>query len=704
MEYRKDLFEGENIPDFALQPAKPASTFEQTPPFDATVYDRLYESLSQQVQAEAPVEPTEAEPAAAETSREQLADIESAGGEYAAAEAPQEPFSAEPVSAEMSEDEPAEAVDSSEVVIETSVAEPTLSAEDSASEPVLSAEDSASAPVLAAEAEEIATGPEAEAAAVPVHLPQKPLPVHGEEATDRQQSRKVKYTDFRRLSPIIISVEEDVLITDTKPDMVQILGAEGSCQLAERSVSSGAHGAQSMRVTGDLKVQVLYMAENDENEPAVVSLDTKVLFREDCTVKGEPDSVIALCADIQSLECERISERKFRVRAAVEISMREYCEKEMELFDGVDKEELQLLQDEIQFTDVAMRKTEVMEVSEEIKLKEGSPEIDKILCYSINLAENHKQVSGDKVMINVAVYLNVLYRSDGCPVFYRCKTEFTQFIRIDGGGFDYPLVAGRAFFDVLDCSLTVKRDEDGFYNILCLNIDVETTLEYYRQVQEPCIVDMYHYSKDVSFQRTRRELNCFCGSAAVDIPMREIFDVPDRYGNAEQVLYVSGSPKIKDQVGSQGKIVVEGVLPVSLICVGGESGKLPFSIERELEFRASLDIPGCAGTAEPDSRAVLKDIWFDQINDRQIAVNAEIGVSGYVFEKTSPDLIHTVSVTDREKGAGPEPSIIVYAAKPGDTVWKVAKKYHAPVSKIRTVNELNDREEIGAGDKILIVK
>ena len=692
MEYKKDFLDGEKIPDFALQPAKPASTF------DPTVYDKLFESMRQRatteeqeqaqaVVAEVPTEVPEVQPVVAQEPTElpeaepvvAQAPTELPEAEPGVAEAPTELPEAEPVLAET----PIEAPVAEPVVAELPEVEPVIAEipTDSHEEPV--------APV---------------AVVVPVHMPQKPLPVIAETVADRQQSKKVRYTDFRKRNPVIIHVEEDILIPDTKPDMAQMLSVEGTCQLAERNVSTGAHGIQSIRVTGDLKAQALYRAENDQEEPIIVSLDTKLLFREDCMIKGDPNAAIALSADVRSLEWDRINERKFRVRAAIEVGMREYCEREFELFEGIEKEELQLLKDEIQFTDIAMRKTEIMEVTEEIRLREGAPEIDKILCFNVNLVENHKQVSGEKAMINVSVYLNLLYRSDGCPVPYSCKTEFTQFIRMDDESMDYPLLAGRTFFDILDCSLAVKRDDDGYGTILCLNMDVETTLEYYQQVQEPCIVDLYHYSKDVEYDKALKELNCYCGSSVADIPIREIVDVPDRYGKAEQVLYISGTPRIKDQNSFQGKVTVEGILPVRVVCIGGESGTLPFSIDQELEFRASLDIPGCGDEVVPDCQAAVKNLSFDQINNRQIAVNAEIAVSGFAFDKSSAELIHTVSILDREESAGPSPAIIVYSAREGDTVWRVAKKYHAPVNRIRSINDLAEHEEIRAGSKILIVK
>ncbi len=289
-------------------------------------------------------------------------------------------------------------------------------------------------------------------------------------------------------------------------------------------------------------------------------------------------------------------------------------------------------------------------------------------------------------------------------MFQRLKTDFTQFMRMDESEFDHPLLGGNVCFNVLECSLAPKRDEDGNNTVLSLNMDVETTLEYYGRIEEPCISDLYHYSKDVEFNRSPQELKCFCGSGEAHIPIREMIHVPDGYGKADQIVYISGSPVIKKQEAASGKVTVEGTLPVRLVCIGGESGMLPFTVEEELDFRASLDMSDLTEGSEPDCRAILKDLRFDSINERQIAVNAEILVSGYAFGKTRQELIRTVHILERGEEKGPSPAIIVYAAKEGDTVWKVAKKYHAPISRIRAVNDLADHEEIRAGSKVLIVR
>jgi hypothetical protein len=123
----------------------------------------------------------------------------------------------------------------------------------------------------------------------------------------------------------------------------------------------------------------------------------------------------------------------------------------MEVFEGVRDEELQMLKERITLTDVAVRKTETMDIKDDLMLKENMPEILKILKCDVSVVENHKQITREKAVINASVYCNVLYlgaeESPGTepegvsmvsvaeaatPVFYQGKTEFTQFIRLDG--------------------------------------------------------------------------------------------------------------------------------------------------------------------------------------------------------------------------------------------------------------------------------
>ena len=47
-------------------------------------------------------------------------------------------------------------------------------------------------------------------------------------------------------------------------------------------------------------------------------------------------------------------------------------------------------------------------------------------------------------------------------------------------------------------------------------------------------------------------------------------------------------------------------------------------------------------------------------------------------------------------------SIIIYIVSDGDTLWKLAKRYNTTVSELERLNELEDVNNIKAGDKLII--
>ena len=627
MEYNKDLFPTEEVPDYAMQPAKQAEAF------DPSVYDRLYANMT---------------PAASPPPQEQ-----------------------EEVAEPMSQETAADVMDvPTEEVVALEEAE--------TSEPVLQD-------------------------AIPVSLP-KATTTKIQSAGRNLMQRNVHYTDFRKLAPVKIYIEEDVLVPDVKPDLERILCLDGKCRLSERNVNTGNSGIQALRISGDLHITVLYAAKDDRG-PCIQSVETRIPFRDDCAIEAMPNSFVTLTCHITDLEHETVNERKFRVKATVQVCPREYCTQDLNMLCGIDDSDVETLEDRICMTDVAFRRTETAEVSEDLKLKDGAPAIDQILGYQVHVAENHKQISREKAAINATVLCNVVYQGEERPEFYQGKTEFTQFIKLDDdNAFTRPLTGSRVNFQLNNISLTPKRDEEGKQTILGLDMDVDTTVEYYRELEEPVVKDLYHHTKDVYFDTKPVDLMHFCGNGSTEATVREIISLPDRFGSGYRVVYLTGCPIVKRETVEQGRCIVEGTFPVKLACLSGEPDKTPFSMEQDLDFRAAMDLPDCKAGMKPDATAFLKELWFDPINSRQVEVNATIAVSANVFSKGQTDLIETVSFLEEEGPVRDLPSMVVYVAKEGDSPWKVAKKYKTGVGQIREQNDLGQSETIAKGTKLLILR
>ena len=121
------------------------------------------------------------------------------------------------------------------------------------------------------------------------------------------------------------------------------------------------------------------------------------------------------------------------------LCIREYVDRNPALFESINGEEIQTRREKIEMTNVAQRRSDTLHICEDLDIKTEYPP-EAVLCQSIAVVENYKQVTEEKVVISGFVCVNLLYRcrEDGeyCEDLHQAreKVEFTQFIPLHGGG------------------------------------------------------------------------------------------------------------------------------------------------------------------------------------------------------------------------------------------------------------------------------
>ena len=728
MTYEKDPFNLEEIPDYALQPAKEADeyNFHYVPRgaagrFDPAAYEKiLHDSVRQTAENEEPSELLDvqgdagaAEPEAVFVWNEAVPDESVAQEEPAEetiAEAPEETIAEAPTetieeaSAETVEEAPAEIPEAIETFEEAEEAVELLEEEDEA------------APVFSTPTPH----PVFQPVFVPKTVPAKITPMKGSTVSD-----KLKLVDMKRKEPVRMTIDEDILVPDVKPDLERILAMEGKIRLSERELHTGQAETDRVKITGDIVLQTLYVPEHMVDGEPIVSIESKIPFKNEAEVKAGPSSDLVIAPTVESIDYTVINERKFRVSATVVFGIKEYGSVDVEVFEGVRDEEVQMLKEKINLTDVAARKTEPMEIKEDLVLKENMPEIRKILTYDANVVENHKQITKEKAVINASVYCNILYlgaeenpdamkAEDAAapesepvlvPVFYQGKTEFTQFIRLDG---DYNPseqnpAGSKVNFNIASSNLTAKEDGNGKRNAFELDMNVDTGLELYKNIEKEVVTDVYHHLKDTQFETDEIGVMSLGGSGVAEISAREIVNVPERYGNVDKVVYISGNISEKRSFIDQTKSIVEGVVTVNLICTSADANKTAFNVTQEIPFRSAMEIPGITPEMTANNDIVLKELWFDKINNKQIEVNAGILVNTAVSSQEKHYLVKNVSFLESPQDSNTLPGIVLYIAKAGDTIWNVAKRYRTTIDELKKINDLEVGKEIRPGTKLLIV-
>ncbi len=729
MTYEKDPFEYQGIPDYALQPAKEADeyNFHYVPRgtagrFDPAAYERvLHDSVGQASES-------------GEQSELLYVQGDETPAQYQHGQTPAEPFpqpmeEAQPAAASGEDAERgSEAV--SEGKEEADAVETIAEAPEDVSEEVSEIaetfgdeEVSAEIPTPTEDDIPVFVPPPSRPAQQPVFVPRtvppKITPVAGSTL-----SSKLKLVDLKRKEPVRVSIDEDILVPDVKPDLAYILAMDGKIKLADRELHTGQAETDTVRILGDLILQTLYVPEHITADP-IIAIESKIPFKNETELAAGPHSALVITPGVESIDYTVVNERKIRVRAVVSFGIKEYGSVDVEVFEGVSNEELQLLKEKISLTDVAARKTEAIDIKDDFALKENMPEILKILKYDVSVVENHKQVTKEKAVVNASVYCNVLYlgaeeepgteqaedapaasaAETAIPVLYQGKTEFTQFVRLDGdySPGDQSPAGSKINFNIASANLAAKEDANGKKNLFGLDMNVDTELELYRNVEKDVVTDVYHHLKDVEFEMDEIGAMTLGGSGVAEISAREIVNIPEKYGSVDKVVYISGSAKEKRSFIDQTKCIVEGVVNINLICTSADANKTAFNVSQEIPFRSAMEIPGIAPEMTASNDIVLKELWFDKINNKQIEVNAGILVNTAVSSQKKHQLVKNVSFLESPQDRTSLPGIILYIARSGDNIWNIAKKYRTTIDELKRINELEFGKEIRPGTKLLIV-
>ena len=522
----RNPYEFEKIPDFAMQPAR-----EDAGGFDPELYERLLAGL------------VELEP------EEEALSVEAA-------------LQIEPAVETVLQIEPAV-----EAVLQT---EPTV--QPAATAPPAEPATAATAPPQAA-----AELPPAETFTSAAPLPPAETPaIRGEVIPVGEGLRldSLQLVEMTPCSPVLIRVEEDILVPDIKPDLESILSMDGALQFTERDG----------KISGDLVLQTLYVPQGKGVDRTVVDMESRIAFRQEAPLgaglhqaagthqngayqtganpsAGHQSGAAELraVARVESLEHSVVNERKYRVKAVIAVEGRRYGKRELELFEGLEGEEVQLLQEAVTVTDVTLRKREPLELEENLPLPDSLPEPERILRCSVTLVENHKQINRDKAVVSGTAYYTILYQPKGEdaitkelgsttkePVLFQAKSEFTQFVPL---GRKNESGEGRIFFRVTKASAEPRDNESGIKNTIRVKVEGETFLEVYREVERRLVTDAYHPKKELVFDTETVELMQLGLCGISETTVREVINIPERISGIQRLTYVSG-----DEVSFQSKI------------------------------------------------------------------------------------------------------------------------------------------------------
>lgn len=513
----------------------------------------------------------------------------------------------------------------------------------------------------------------------------------------------VQVTNITEKPKTVITIEEDILVPDTKPDLREILLIDGRARLSSREIDRINKTDDYIGLSGEVELQTLYMPENRQAAGPVIAVQTRVPFKERWHTDIAPGATLILDCRTEKIEYMVINERKYRVKISLAIMARECVDRKVDIFEGINGEEIQMLKERVEISSIALRKKDTLTISENLEIKEDG-NFESILKQDINVVENYKQFTAEKVVINGFIFVNLLYTVTGentldCIRQAQERVEFTQFIPVKQQGSG----GGSLCFDGSGLRVKLVQDEEAG-EVFRLEGEIITYVELYAGTEREIIVDGYHREKDFICDFNEERSRTPVASAAGEASVREIISPDAAYGEIEKILYTTGEIMDSESRGEQGKVITEGSLQAKMICMSLRDEEEPqlFSIRQEMPFRVVTAVPQMTGKEIISTRIHVRDIWAEKINGKQLEFNASV-MAGSEIMREVPFKVLANPAFEESTAKETMAPMVVYVAGKDDSLWSIAKRFKTSVESVAKLNQLEEGQ-IAEGRKLLIIR
>jgi hypothetical protein len=214
----------------------------------------------------------------------------------------------------------------------------------------------------------------------------------------------------------------------------------------------------------------------------------------------------------------------------------------------------------------------------------------------------------------------------------------------------------------------------------------------------------------IDTQKTLLSFEEYLGEANGEIPFELTVDLPPGQPGAERLLTHRGllvEPKVE---AAEGNVTVEGNLDLWVLYVADGPDRSRLQLARwESRSNNSLPISGMVDfpNLQPNSylrpQITLESCKLELISDRTIKVAGQVRVR--VLART-PRTISILEDCAEVIPVNPEtrPSMLFYIVQPGDTLWKIARRYQTTTVQLLQSNQISNPDRIEIGRKLLIPK
>ena len=469
-----------------------------------------------------------------------------------------------------------------------------------------------------------------------------------------------------------IEVNGDIIVPDIKPDILSIISTNGNAYIYREEINTGR-----VRVDGNLDTYTVYLSDNGETRSIQSTLNFSENF-DDSRITDK--SIIRSRVYIENIESKMLNERKISIKASLRIQAQVYSKEEIEIssnFENGENDDMQVLREDIDIKSLVGTNKVKTSIKEDISV-DSSYEIAEILKVSVNISNSENKISYNKVLAKADCNIKILFLAeDGRVGIASATVPVMSFIDLEGVQEGQECNVDYAIRNML-----FKVNSTDPHSISC-QIEFEVTLNVSENKAFSIMQDAYGLNKDVKF-------------------------------STKNILLPVSSNANEEKVSISEKLLIEDVLNICDVDsrvnpINNQECELVLKIYYEADNRNGLNMK------EVKIPFIIKPITEDpnelkfRFANEQFTVNGEnVNYNTDIFYSTSNENYREINVVEdveiSDLSQEEDYKMYMYFVKPGDTIWKIAKRFRVTMDEIIELNNLENPDRINVGDRLFIMR
>lgn len=480
--------------------------------------------------------------------------------------------------------------------------------------------------------------------------------------------------------------EEDFIVPDIKPDILNTIRTNGTVCIYKKEVMDG-----KVRIEGSINVYIMYLA--DDETSSIRSLNTTLSFSQ--TIDFERVKEGMLLEDkiaLKSLEAKVINGRKVNVRAMLDLDLKIVSNEELEFVKEIDDiKDAQTLDRSITlnsllgsgFTKVYAKDTIVIDSLDNLA---------EIMKVDFTIINKETKISYNKVLVKADACVKMVYLTEDNRI---CTTS--NLIPVMGF-IDMPDVTDENICDIQYeiKNLLVKPNNIEEHSIY-VEAELEINARVYQSKQLNIIEDLY--SPSVNLVYKQKQIQAIAQKEMV----KDICSIREKQFISEignrKIYDVDINPRIENQTILKDRILYEGELELNFLFEAEGSSRVGTK-NMTLPFTFNMDCAGAIPTSKIETNIEITLQDFTIMPDESIDIKIDLEFLVNLSNSQNMQVIEEVNVDETRQNE--RYSLIIYFVKPGDTLWKIAKKFRSTISNIAKINGIEDENKINVGQQLFI--